>query len=132
MCALTGQQLNTIFHVSQHTFPTLTHFFNFTAHILEQLHQYLYNRKSASFYKFLLKIYPHYSFYITTHFRNCYSNRAYLHDYCSFYFILFFYFSYLISHMIISPLSSDLSLPQPSFFSYLLLSPTTNYQNFQT
>ena len=95
------QQLNTIFHVSQHTFPTLTRFFNFIAHILEQLHQYLYNRKSASFFKFLLKIYPHQSFYITIHFQNCRIFTRLLQR--LFYFI---YFLFFLSHLSSDYLSS--------------------------
>ena len=85
---------------------------------LEQLHQSLFNRQSASFYKFLLKIYPHQSFYNTVHFQNWYSNcdYAYLHGYYSFVFYYLNIFS-PSSLTLVNSLSSPESLSSIQYLS---------------
>lgn len=60
-------------------------------------HQSIYNRKNASCYTFLLKIYQHQSFNNIVHFQNCYCSRVYLHDYCSFLYEFFIFFLSLLS-----------------------------------
>ena len=113
MCLIQGQNLPLNWFGGKFIEPTLVlmiqvnGFINYHQSIHISECKILQNTKNNKFYTFCPKILPFQSSQSCLNIQSCYSNRVYLHDYCSF----LFFFS----------LSSFIS-PLSSFVLFLLLS----------